>query len=118
MASSTAADGGLDDQGCLPDNDPGESNADARRRIYRYPASDVPQRPTVSTSKSSALLETSLTDVVETYDHDLVPTGSNGFDDFDRHEQHSRGDQSHSRSIQVSGSSGKLARITCRPEPG
>jgi hypothetical protein len=84
MASSTAADGGLDDQGCLPDNDPGESNADARRRIYRYPASDVPQRPTVSTSKSSALLETSLTDVVETYDHDLVPTGSNGFDDFDR----------------------------------
>jgi hypothetical protein len=118
MASSTATDGGLDNKGCLPDIDSGTSNANPRRRIYRYPAPDVSQRPTVSTSKSSALLETSLTDVVETYDHDLVPTGSNGSDDFDRHEQHSRGSQSHSRSIQVSGSSGKLARITCWSELG
>jgi hypothetical protein len=56
MASSTAADGGLDDQGCLSDNDPGESSADAWRRVYRYPASDVSQRPSVSTGKSYELL--------------------------------------------------------------
>lgn len=116
MASSTAADGGLDDKGCIPDIDSGTSNADPRRRIYRYPASDVSQRPTVSTSKSSALLETSLTDVVETYYHGFVPIGSNGFDDLDSHEQHPRGNQSHSRSIQVSEYSGKLARITCWSE--
>jgi hypothetical protein len=118
MASSTAANGGLDDKVCLPDIDSGTSDADPRRRIYRYTASDVSQRPTVSTGKSSALSETSLTDVAETHHYYLIPTGSNGFDDFNRHEQHSRGNQSHSRSIQVSGSSGKLARITCWSELG
>jgi len=51
----------------------------------------------------------SLTDIAATHHYYLIPTGSNGFDDVHHHQQHSRGEQSHYRSIQISGSSCKLA---------
>jgi hypothetical protein len=40
---------------------------------------------------SHHILVTSLTDIAETPHHYRIPTGSNGFDDFDRDQQHTRG---------------------------